>query len=103
MTVLFYCSLHYLKAYLIFKKKPVGHSHQEIDSIINPGNKKAPAPFPEKIYNLYNTLYQNSWEARYSGVYITAMQTALNKWKCTESSACLRELKNYFISEGLKI
>lgn len=102
MTVLFYCSLHYLKAYLIFKKKPVGHSHKEIDSIINPSNPKAQFPFPEKIYNLYNTLYQNSWEARYSGVYNTSMQAALLKWKCTESFTCLNELKSYFASEGLK-
>lgn len=103
MTVLFYCSLHYLKAYLILKKKPLGHSHKEIDSIINPGNPTAQFPLPQNIYDYYNTLYQNSWEARYSGVYNTAMQAALLKWKCTESFGCLEKLKKYFISEGLKI
>ena len=101
MTVLFYSSLHYLKAYLILKKKPLGHSHKDIDSIINPANAKAQFPFPQKIYDYYNTLYQNSWEARYSGVYNTAMQAALLKWKCSESLCCLEELKKYFKAEGL--
>jgi len=103
MTVLFYCALHYLKAFLILNKKPLGHSHTEIDSIINPCSTSAKFPFPQKIYDYYNVLYQNSWEARYSGVYFTDLQVQLLKWKCNESSDCLKKLKEYFITEGLQI
>lgn len=103
MTVLFYASLHYLKAYLKFKKAPSGNSHKDIDSIINPSNPKAKYPLPQEIYNFYNTLYQNSWEARYTGVYHTALQAALLKWKCSESLQCLSELKLFFMKNGLNL
>jgi hypothetical protein len=103
MTVLFYTGLHYLRAFLKFNKIPTPHSHKETDFLINPAYKTAKLPFPQKQYDYYNTLYQNSWEARYSGVYDTTFQELLLKVKYSESIECLEKLKQYFQASGLHL
>lgn len=102
ITVIFYTALHYLRAYLLFKKIRVPRSHKLIDTIINPSNPSAIHPLP-KVYNRYNALYQNSWESRYSGVYTNDFQEKLLLAKCQESRQYLEALKSFFAEEGLKI
>lgn len=103
ITVLFYTSLHYIKALLIFKDKPSGRGQRDIDRIIDPSHEKAIFPFPAEIYDLYITLYQNAWESRYLGVYENLLEAAMLKQRYLESQDCLIALKKYLESVGLQL
>ncbi len=102
ITVIFYSGLHYMKALLKLKKIPSGHSHTDLDIVINPNNNKAKYPLPTNVYNLYQSLYQNARNSRYDAHLSNDFQILLMKVKTDESKKSLTEIKKYIKKEGLK-
>jgi len=95
ITVCFYAALHYIKAYLKFKKVTAGFSHNQIDEQINPNNKKSKARLPEKIYNSYYELYRSSRNARYTAVYMNDFQKLLLEVNSKEAQEHLSDIKEH--------
>lgn len=103
ITIIFYAAIHYIKALLKFKRKPSVFNHREMDNMINPSNSSALYPFPQNEYECYSELYTDSRNARYTPVYSTDFQILLLKVICDNSKRNLNKIKNFIISEGLKI
>lgn len=101
ITVIFYAALHYLKAFLKFKKVPNVNSHKEIDNAINPGLEGAKYPIPKNEFETYRDLYQISRSVRYSGIYKSDLQVLLLSQSCEKSKQNLEVLKAFFVAEGL--
>jgi hypothetical protein len=87
ITVLFYVSLHYLKALGKKHNIEIGGTHTEIDKSINPRNPNANLPLDRTSYSNYKALYQYSRTARYDGF---MDEEAFEEIKELEHSECLK-------------
>ena len=102
ITISFYAALHYLKAFLKLKNVFGGNTHTQIDNLINPNSNTKKINIPDNIYSSYQVLLNNSRNARYSVYKNSDFQVLLLKVKKDESNNLLKELKNYFKSQGLR-
>lgn len=100
-TALFYAGLHFVMAYFKYKKIAIVHSHNKIDLNINPSGT-AKHPFPESIYDCYQTLYRNARNARYAPYLSGDFQMLLLRATKDESKKALDTLKEYLLSIGIK-
>lgn len=103
IIVIFYAALHYIKALLKLKRKPPGFTHNELKNIINPQNTQARYPFPQKIYDSYDELYDDSRNARYTAVYMNEFQILLMNSLYNRSKTNLANIKKHVSQEGLVI
>ena len=103
ITIAFYATLHYVRAFYTSKGIILGHSHLSIAENINPLKASAILPFDIFHYKLYNTLYLYSRNARYSGL---QEHHKFNEKLRMESVICqhnLKIIKEYLIKSGLRI
>ncbi len=102
-TIAFYAAMHYIKAFFKFKNKVSGHSHKELNHKINPSSKSAILPFPQEIYECYRELYQNARNTRYEPYLDGDIQNLVFHINFDLSMKHIKNIKDYLISEGLKI
>ena len=95
ITISFYAALHYIKAFLKYRKVAVGFSHNQIDAQINPDSKTAKAKLPSKIYSAYHELYRSSRNARYTAVYLSDFQELLLEVSSNEAQKNLTDIKKH--------
>ncbi len=103
ITILFYCSVHYINAFIRFKNLPIPDSHLKRNGYINPNDQKSKIPFPLSIYNRYIDSYTSSRDARYSGYLGGDFHHLLLKVKCDFLKKHLNEIKAFLKEQGLPI
>mgnify|MGYP006281292465 CR=1 FL=1 len=65
ITVLFYSSVHLLRALMAQRDVDVGDNHEALKRAINPNNSESTLPVKEFCYQAYLVLYNTSFSARY--------------------------------------
>lgn len=95
ITIIFYSALHYVCAYVKYKKCYLGKSHEDLDKIINPDNKTSKATIDLKYYNYYKELYNYSRQTRYNP-YNNDIKLQLAECLYQRSKEHLQELKKHF-------
>ncbi len=103
ITIIFYSSIHYLKAYAALNKKNIGVTHQEIFKNTDSHNKSATFPIQKGAYLLYKDIYQYSRTSRYTGMIDAATFEILMKADFDECEKHFDKFKKYLIAKKVPI
>lgn len=68
ITILFYVSIHYLKALAIKRKANIGFTHYDIEKSVNPKSQSKVLIIPNFAWNDYKMILNYSKTARYDGI-----------------------------------
>ena len=92
ITVLFYVSIHWLKALSEKRKVNIGETHYDIEQNVNPLRNNAKMKITQNAWREYKSLFNYSRTSRYEG--ITDFET-FEKLKQIDYSFCLVHLENF--------
>jgi len=103
ITIIFYCAIHYLKAYAALNKKNIGVTHNEIFINTDSLNKNASFPIQRGAYLLYKDIYQYSRTARYNGMIDSKTFEILMKADLDECEKNFVKFKKFLVSKRVPI
>lgn len=103
ITVVFYCALHYLRAFESFKKIKVGGTHKDMIYHINPKNKDAKMKIDQSCADCYIDLFNMAHTSRYNGIKDTKVYLQLLKYNLSLAKKHLDHIKKFVEGHGLKI
>lgn len=104
VTLVFYASLHLIRAYATFSNVNVGASHHELYvAMKNQGASIPNLDVDMDCTNSYASLYSASRLARYDGIRDFSVFEQSNRKRLNFSKIKLEKIKGYLHSKGLPI
>lgn len=100
ITVLFYTSIHLLRALLTERDVSVDNSHSALRKAINPS--KGTRPVKPHCYDSYVTLYNASLDVRYSGFLDVKQQSKYLQKRFKTCQKALKSIDSYMKGQGYK-
>lgn len=99
-TVLFYTSIHLLRALLKQRDVEVKDNHHALRKAINPNNPNSNSPVKKHCYNSYLVLYNASLDTRYTGFLDSEKRKDYLKSKFKKCQKAIKSIDSYMKSQG---